>query len=240
MKLTCIAIDDEPIALNIIQHFCNRIGYLELDVFSDPIRATSRVKETKPAIVFLDIEMPGFSGLDLAKRFPKECYIIFTTAHANFALEGFELEAIDYLLKPFSYERFEKAVIKVKEQMSLKSLALNKEASTSNNPQLDSIVVKVEYKNTPILLSTILYVEAMDNYVKIYLTDGKNILSLMNLKALLEQLPKENFIRLHKSYVVARDKIVHYNRKQVQLVNSQIEIPIGRTYYDAFEKTIGL
>ncbi|MGL4412019.1 MAG: LytR/AlgR family response regulator transcription factor [Bacteroidales bacterium] len=238
MKLNCIAIDDEPIALNIIENFCNRIEYLNLETYNDPVKGTLRVKETIPNIVLLDIEMPDISGLDLAKELPIECYIIFTTAHANFAIDGFELEATDYLLKPFSFERFEKAILKVKENIALNTLASKSTSDNSNIDIQESIVVKVEYKNTPIIIDSILYIEAMDSYVKIYISSGRSILSLMNLKAILKLLPKDRFLRIHKSYVVSRDKIVNYNRKQVKIINCTNSLPIGRTYYENFEACI--
>lgn len=233
MKLKCIAIDDEPIALSIISRFCARTGYLELDTYSDPITGTDRIRQQKPDIVFLDIEMPGFFGLELIKLFPKQCLVIFTTAHANFAVNGFELEAIDYLLKPFSYDRFEKAVSKAREQITLRQLLENNSTETDDSKE-KNITIKVEYKNVPVRLSSILYVEAMDNYVKIYLADKKIILSQMNLKGILQILPPGKFIRIHKSYVISRDKIVRFSKRQVSLINQTVYLPVGRAYAEEF------
>ena len=233
MKLECIAIDDEPIALSIISRFCARTGYLELDTYSDPIAGTDRIRQQKPDIVFLDIEMPGFSGLELVKLFPKQCLVIFTTAHANFAVNGFELEAIDYLLKPFSYDRFEKAVGKARERITLRQLLENDSTETDDSKE-KTITIKVEYKNVPVRLSSILYVEAMDNYVKIYMADKKVILSQMNLKGILQILPPGKFIRIHKSYVISRDKIVRFSKRQVSLINQMACLPVGRAYAEEF------
>lgn len=225
--------DDEPIALSIIRQFCTRAGYLELDTYSDPITGTDQIRQQAPDIIFLDIEMPGFSGLDLIKLFPKQCLVIFTTAHADFAVDGFELEATDYLLKPFSYDRFEKAVIKAKEQITLRRL-LNNNSTAIDFPKEEIITIKVEYKNVPVRLSSILYIEAMDNYVKIYQTDKKVILSQMNLKSILQILPSKKFIRIHKSYIISRDKIVHFSKRQVSLINRALPLPVGRVYADSF------
>lgn len=232
--MKCIAIDDEPIALSVISQFCKRIGDIDLSTYSDPVEGINRVIETVPDIVFLDIEMNGVSGVELAKSLPKGTRLIFTTAYAQFALDGFELNAIDYLHKPFAYGRFEKAIKKVKELLQLQELA--------TNPALhdEEIIVKVEYQNVKIPVASIQYIEAMDNYVKIYVTDTRPIVSQMNLKKIIQLLPESEFIRVHKSFIVPIHKISRFSKKQLELFYKSIEIPIGRAYADEFMRVMSL
>lgn len=228
--MKCIAIDDEPVALSVISQFCKRTGNMELSVYSDPVIGISRVIETIPDIVFLDIEMNGISGIELAKSLPKGTCLIFTTAYVEFALDGFELDAIDYLHKPFSYSRFEKAVQKAKDLLQMRNLA---QKSTLSDVE---IIVKVEYQNVRIAVPDIQYIEAMDNYVKIYTMDARPVVSQMNLKKILRLLPEEEFVRVHKSYIVPIRKIAGFTKKYLMLTYKSIEIPIGRSYADDFMK----
>lgn len=226
--MKCIAIDDEPVALSIISQFCKRMGDIELSVYSDPMIGIKRVVEMVPDIVFLDIEMNGISGVELAKSLPEGTCLIFTTAHARFALDGFELNAIDFLHKPFSFSRFEKAVEKAKHLIQL-------QRSGKGSP-LDGkeITVKVEYENVQIPISDIQYIEAMDNYIKIYLADSRPVVSQMNLKRISLLLPEQEFIRIHKSYIVPVRKIERFTRKYVILSFKSVELPVGRSYADDF------
>lgn len=228
--MKCIAIDDEPVALSIISQFCKRIGDIELSVYSDPVIGINRVIETIPDIAFLDIEMNGISGIELAQSLPKGTHLIFTTAHAQFALDGFELNAVDFLHKPFSFNRFEKAILKVKNLIQLQGLI-------KNSPLGDEeITVKVEYQNVQIPVFNIQYIEAMDNYIKIFLTDSRPVISQMNLKKIIQLLPEQEFIRIHKSYIVPIHKIARFTRKYIVLIYKSIELPIGRSYVDNFIK----
>lgn len=156
MNLKCIAIDDEPMALQIISRFCERHGNIELTTFTNPMNGMELVKKHKPDILFLDIEMGGINGVELAKNIPAGVFLIFTTAYARYALDGFELNAIDFLYKPFSYMRFEKAVNKAVELKTLQQLSATPVFSE------ESITLKVEYKNTTVWLKDILYIESMD------------------------------------------------------------------------------
>lgn len=228
--MKCIAIDDEPVALSVISQFCKRIGDIELSVYSDPVVGINRVIETIPDIVFLDIEMNGISGIELAKSLPKGTCLIFTTAYAQFALDGFELNAIDYLHKPFSFSRFEKAVQKAKDLLQMQILA-----QKSTLPDVE-ITVKVEYQNVRIAVADIQYIEAMDNYIKIYMMDARPVVSQMNLKKILQLLPEEEFVRVHKSYIVPVRKIAGFTKKYLILTYKSIEIPIGRSYAYDFMK----
>lgn len=228
--MKCIAIDDEPMALNIIAQFCKRMGDMELSTYTNPLAGWEQVKRTRPDIVFLDIEMGGVNGVELARELPAGVFLIFTTAYAQFAVDGFELNAVDFLHKPFSYMRFEKAVQKA---LRLRSLLNMAEAPVMNE---EEITVKVEYKNVKIKLSTILYIEAVNNYVRFHIVDARPILSQMSMKNIMDLLPADKFIRVHKSFIVPRHRIASYSRTQVVLYNQDITIPVGRAYADALKE----
>lgn len=202
--MKCIAIDDEPMALNIIAQFCKRMGDMELSTYTNPLVGWEQVKRTRPDIVFLDIEMGGVNGVELARELPAGVFLIFTTAYAQFAVDGFELNAVDFLHKPFSYMRFEKAVQKAVRLRSLLNMA---ETPVMNE---EEITVKVEYKNVKIKLSTILYIEAVNNYVRFHIVDARPILSQMSMKNIMDLLPADKFIRVHKSFIVPRHRIASY------------------------------
>ena len=226
-KITCIAIDDEPLALLVIEQFCKRMGGLELQTFDDPEVGFDRVKQLKPQIVFLDIEMEGLNGIEIAQQLPEECCLIFTTAHAQYALDGFELNAVDFLYKPFSYERFERAV--------QKSLVLLEKTCEK------FISVKQEYNNINIPLDKILYVETMENYIRIFLVDGACVTSRMSLKTLQEILPPQDFIRIHRCFLVAKNKIISFSRKEVYLSSKgKGPLPIGRLYANEVLRELAL
>lgn len=228
--MKCIAIDDEPMALNIIAQFCKRMGDMELSTYTNPLVGWEQVKRTRPDIVFLDIEMGGVNGVEMARELPAGVFLIFTTAYAQFAVDGFELNAVDFLHKPFSYMRFEKAVQKAVRLRSLLNMA---ETPVMNE---EEITVKVEYKNVKIKLSTILYIEAVNNYVRFHIVDARPILSQMSMKSIMDLLPADKFIRVHKSFIVPRHRIASYSRTQVVLYNQDITIPVGRAYADALRE----
>lgn len=223
--MKCIAIDDEPVALTIIKRYCDKIEGINLQLFTNPIEGMKCVKETVPDILFLDIEMGDVSGVELAKDLPKGTNLIFTTAYANFAIDGFDLNAVDFLHKPFSFSRFEKSIERVKKLMLLKGMVENNDN--------DDVFLKLDYKNLKLKISEIQYLEAMDNYVKIHLIDGLPIVPQIKLKGLLELLPKDKFIRIHKSYAVPIQKISSYTRKQVTIYHKSIQLPVGRAFVDS-------
>lgn len=233
--MRCIAIDDEPVALSIIEQFCKRCGDLEVTSYTNPLKGLEKVNSTRPDIVFLDIEMGGINGVDLAHRLPAGTYLIFTTAYAEYAVDGFELNAIDYLHKPFSYSRFEKAIEKVRRIKKLESLS-----AAPVLTEEEEITLKVEYRNVKIKTALIEYIEAMDNYVKIYLTDNdRPVLSQTSMKSIMEMLPEDRFIRVHKSYIVPLHKVADYTRRQLTLYHRAVKIPIGRVYADNFTSRAG-
>lgn len=217
--IKCVAIDDEPLALQVISKFCQRMGGIELSTFSDSVAGLEAIRSTKPHIAFLDIEMENITGLDIARQLPKETCFIFTTAYLDYVLEGFDLDAVDYLHKPFAYSRFQTAVAKAIRRLRL------------DEPNDDNrcILVKQEYNNVSIPLSDILYIEAMMGYVKIYRENGDCTTSRVLLKHIGNLLPEQEFIRIHRSFIVQKSKIKSFNRREVELINRKL-LPIGRLY----------
>ena len=226
--ITCIAIDDEPIALSIIEEFCQRHGGLELRTFSEPQAGLEEIRRTKPDIVFLDIEMGEVNGLEIARQLPQPCCFIFTTAYTEYAVDGFNLAAADFLHKPFSYDRFSRAVER----------AILRVEFIRNKQQARSIVVKQEYDNVLIPIAEIVYIEAMENYVKIYRDTGVCTVSRMSLKSLVELLPAGDFVRIHRSYVVAKGKVQSFSKQRV-LLAPDVEIPVGRLYAEEVGQLLG-
>ena len=219
--IRCVAIDDEPLALDVIQKFCQRIGQVELKTSTDPQEGLEIIRQFHPDIVFLDIEMEGTNGLDLAAQLPKECCFIFTTAYLRYALNGFDLDAVDYLHKPFAFNRFQTAFSKAMRR-------IGREAMKSTT---QSIVVKQEYKNITIPLDDILYVEAVESYSKIYRATEKSVLSRILLKNLCTMLPQESFLRIHRSFIVSKSKIKSFNKQEITLCNGKT-LPVGRQYVE--------
>lgn len=222
--ITCIAIDDEPMALLVIENFCARKKGIILSTYSEPHIGMEKIKEEKPDLVFLDIEMSGVNGLDIAEELPEECCLIFTTAHAQYALEGFNLDAVDFLHKPFAYERFEIAVDKAVRRIQ------NRRTSSSK-----VLVVKQQYNNVNIDMDDILYVKALGNYCEIYRDRESYIISRTSLKTLREMLPEDSFLRIHRSYIVAKDKIEKFSKTQLKLKGCKELLPIGESYSFQFE-----
>lgn len=226
--MKCIAIDDEPVALGIIRQFCQRSGNIELTTFTDPIEGLQRVKDTHPDLVFLDIEMGGINGIEVARQLPAGTFLVFTTAYAEYAVDGFDLEAVDFLHKPFSFNRFKRAVDRVKRLQELQQLQAQPIFSD------EEITLKVEYKNIKIRLADIEYIEAMDNYIRVVLTSDKPVLSQTSMKTIMDILPAERFMRIHKSYIVPLHKVANYTRRQITLHQHAVTLPIGRVYADEF------
>ncbi len=226
--LKCVAIDDEPMALLVIEQFCKRKGGMELTTFSEPHIGLKEIRRTNPDLVFLDIHMDSISGLDIAGTLPEGCCFIFTTAYAEYALEGFNLDAVDFLHKPFSYERFEIAVEKVLRRIEFRR---------SSVPEC--LVVKQEYSNVNIPLSDILYIEALGNYVKIVRSSGGHVLTRTNLKAITDLLPDKTFLRIHRSYVVSVSSVVSFTRTKVELSGVPELLPVGAQYAGQVVEVLG-
>ncbi|OMP30138.1 LytTR family DNA-binding domain-containing protein [Mangrovimonas sp. DI 80] len=226
-KLTCITVDDEPMALGLVEEYIKKTPFLELQgKFGNAIDALEFLNQTTVDLIFLDIQMPDLSGMELSKLIPKETGIIFTTAFDQYALEGFKVNAIDYLLKPFDYAEFLTAANKARLR-----LQPSKGHDTPNTPietlppQKEFIFVKSEYRQLRIELKNVLYFEGLKDYVKIWMKDTpKPILTLMSLKSLEEELPQEDFMRVHRSYIVSLKNIETIERSQIIINNQRITV----------------
>jgi len=231
MSLTCVAIDDEPLALELVRSYVARMPEVQLlGTFEDAISGIEFLTRKQPDLVFLDINMPDISGIELAKALKEKPMIIFTTAHKQFAFDGFELEAVDYLLKPIDFERFSKAVYKA---IDLKRYRAN----IYSNQEEPVIYVHSEYRMIKIVLKDVEYIESMEDYIKIHLTNNKPVLTLMSLKKILELLPEQQFRRIHRSYIIPVARIKSVQNKKVQL--SHIVLPIGESYAEQVKGWLG-
>jgi len=217
--IKCVAIDDEPLALDIIDKFCQRIGNIELKKYSNPTEGLNAVLQSHPDIVFLDIEMDEVNGLDIASQLPEDTCFIFTTAYMRYALDGFNLDAVDYLHKPFAYSRFQAAFAK-----ALRRIGRDPVKTASQH-----IVVKQDYNNISIPIEDILYIEAVEGYSKIFRLSGECVISRILLKNIFGMLPSNVFVRIHRSFIVSKTKIKSFNKQEVVLVDGTA-LPVGRQY----------
>ncbi len=229
MSITCIAVDDEPLALQLVSQYCSKIPFLQLQkVFTNPDEAKQYIEQNKIDLVFLDIQMPDINGMQFYKNLSVKPAVIFTTAFKDYAVEGFNVEAVDYLLKPFEYDRFLKAVYKAKEYLEFLS---------SQDLQLSSIYVKVNYEMMKINLKDIDLIEALDDYIKIHIKPYP-VLTLMTLKGVQEKLPTSAFARVHRSYIVPLGKVEKFSKNKLMVAGK--EIPIGSSYADIYDKLLQL
>lgn len=225
MKIRCIAIDDEPLALQQMGGYIQKTPFLELvGLFESAFQALDYLSSNPVDLMFLDINMPDFNGLDFAKSLTIKPKIILTTAYSEYALEGFRIDALDYLLKPIPYPVFLKSVNKAKEWFQVK---------TEHNPDVE-LFVKSEGKTVKIKVSEILYVESANEYIKINLDNKDVVTTLIRLKDFEEQLPTDNFMRIHRSFIVHLQKIKAIERFRV-IMNSNFPIPVGENYREAFQ-----
>jgi DNA-binding LytR/AlgR family response regulator len=225
MKINCIAIDDEPPAITQIESYAKRIPYLNLlKTFNNAIECIEFLKSGNVDLIFLDIEMGDFSGIQLLNSLNKQPKVIFTTAHKQYAQKAFDLDVKDFLVKPISFERFLKAADKVFDLLSIESKSNQYE---KNKLVKDYIFVKVNYKMQRVDFKDILYIEGLSEYV-IIKTKAGNIITYQSLKNMEEILTNNNFIRVHKSYIVSMDKIISIDKQNLKI--SDKEIPIGDKY----------
>ncbi|MCC8088017.1 MAG: LytTR family DNA-binding domain-containing protein [Rikenellaceae bacterium] len=237
--MKCIAVDDEPLALSIIEGFCNKIGYLELTgKCPNAIEAAELIKEQEVDLIFLDINMPHLTGIDLVKMSPSLPMVIFTTAYADYALTGYDLDIVDYLLKPFSFDRFFKAVSKAKELYDLKNLPKSYKfllPQPTADGGADYLMIRVEYSTVRLNIADILYVEGLKDYVKIA-TLSKNYVTKSSMKNVEEKLPSGRFIRIHKSFIVNLDKVEAFENNHILIGGGKL--PLGSNYRDIFMEFI--
>jgi two-component system LytT family response regulator len=224
MAIKCIAIDDEPLALELIKKYVAWFPALQLiTTFEDAISGAEYLRNNPIDLLFIDINMPDITGIDLVRSLAVKPMVIFTTAYKNFAFEGFELEAIDYLLKPIDVKRFGKAVEKAVDYYKYKT-------TFAKDGEDESLYVYSEYRMVKIELKEIEYIESMEDYIKIHLHNAKTILTLMPLKKVLEKLPEDKFQRIHRSYIIPVKKIISIQGRKVKLAD--IELPISDSYAD--------
>ncbi|MDW5288521.1 LytTR family DNA-binding domain-containing protein [Formosa sp. PL04] len=229
LKLSCVIVDDEPMALNLVESYVEKTPFLELKKkCGSAIEAMEYLQDETVDLLFLDIQMPDLTGLEFSKMVPKHTRIIFTTAFDQYALEGFKVEALDYLLKPFDYAEFLTAANKARTWFDLVH-GKNTEATIgSASPFLEKkefLFVKSEYKQLRIKLSDVLYFEGLKDYIKIWLKDNpKPILTLMSLKSLEEELPSSDFMRVHRSFIVSLKNIEVVERSQILINNQRITV----------------
>ena len=226
--MKCIAIDDEPLALKIIKQYCDRIPFLRLSgAYTDPLESLSYIRSMQPDLIFLDIRMPDISGIDLVRALKEDTLIVFTTAHREYAVEGFELNVVDYLLKPFGFDRFLTACEKAEERFRQ---SLEKPVHKPPSPE-EVLTFHCDYRNIQLPLNDILYIEAFGNYVKI-VTPGKTYMPVMTLKNMLNLLPELRFVRVHKSFIIPVARIRSYNHETV--LTDRIQAPVGRAFQKDF------
>lgn len=230
--ISCIAIDDEPMALEVIERYCQKSGLIDLKAsFREPVKAIEYLNCESIGLVFLDINMPDVNGIQLLRTLASKPMVIFTTAYSNYAVESYDLNAVDYLLKPITFERFLAAVNKA---LSLKTL---KNGTPAKDDDDASIFVKSGPQTYQVKLSDILYLEKDGNYITICLKD-KNILVRENMGDIFDLVPSADFIRVHKSYVVAIRHITMIEAHQ--LVIGRSKIPIGSTYREGLKLRLGI
>jgi DNA-binding LytR/AlgR family response regulator len=228
--LKAITIDDEPVALEVIRNLSEKVVFLEVEAyFTNVFEATDFLQKNKVDLVFLDIKMPDMSGIELIKSLSNPPMVIFTTAYSEHAVHCFELDAIDYLLKPFSLTRFLKACNKAYEHVELRK---NNGAAQTPPP---SLFIKSGYEHVRVEMENILYVESYGNYVQ-FVTNGQKILSRLTMSEAEVLLPASAFLRIHRSYIVAKSKVAKFEKRSIWI--GQIELPIGPGYCGKIEKLI--
>lgn len=231
MKIRCLIVDDEPLARDLLESYVSKTPFLELaGKCRSALEALQVLETTEVDLLFLDIQMPELSGVEFSKTLSKDLKVIFTTAFEQYALEGFKVNALDYLVKPFSYTEFLKAANKAKEWFEM----LQNQSST-NTPVKDSLLVYSEYKQIKVELKDVLYFEGLKDYIKIFIqTSDKPILTLLSLKWLEEHLPANQFLRVHRSYIVNLDSIAFIERSSIQI--GKASIPLAPKYKDQFQQ----
>jgi DNA-binding LytR/AlgR family response regulator len=225
MNINCIAIDDEPIALEIIKSLSEKVNFINLKcTFTQTSVANKYLRKFPVDLIFLDIQMPDINGIDFYKSLKQEVMVIFTTAHSEFAIEGFNVSAIDFILKPIEIERFKQACSKAKDYFDyLRGSAAEKQKC---------LYVRSEYSLVKVPVSNILYIETLDDHIKIHTLDNHSIITLMSMKKIMEKLSPSDFIRVHRSFIVSLSNIKAVRNKSI-LIGS-VEIPIGTSFEQDF------
>ena len=243
--IRCLAIDDEPLALRQIKSYIERVADLELvELCSSAVMAQEVLQREKIDLMFVDINMPDLNGVDFVRELSSPPMVIFTTAYTEYAIEGFRLDAVDYLLKPFSFDEFSRAVSKAKSLFELNKLrekhSLTESSVVDNgssNEATDCISIKADYKVTMVRYADIIYIESVGEYVRLHLNNASAITTLFRLKNMESALPSDKFMRVHRSYIVNLSHVTEYSRSRVMLDNGEY-VPVSVNYRDAFREYI--
>lgn len=229
--LRCIAIDDEELALELLEDNIRKLPYLELVAScSNPLEAMKVIQHQAVDLIFLDIQMPGLTGIQFIQSFPSQCMFILITAYEKYALDGYNLNVVDYLVKPVELERFIKACNKALELHQLRS----KTSQAAPAPAQDYIFVNVEYSLVKLMLSDIVWIEGLKDYIKIHLkSSSKPIVTRQSMKSMEEELPASSFLRIHKSFIIGKHWISAIRKNSVFL--GEIELPVGENYKDSLD-----
>lgn len=231
MKITCIIVEDEPLGMSLMENHVAKVPYLELKgSFSDPVKAIAFLRENTVDLMFSDIQMPGVTGISLLKIVQNLPLVIFTTAYSEYALEGYDLDVVDYLIKPISFERFLKSVEKAAQRLNKTA-----PAPTAEEAREDYIFVKDGTRYVRVDLSDILYIEGLKDYVALHVP-GKKIVSLQTMKSLEALLPRNRFIRIHNSYIVALQAIDSVDKEKVQI--GDIFLPVSDSYKKGLKEMV--
>ena len=241
--IRCIAIDDEPLALRQVKNYIERIEKLELVALcSNAIEAQELLKTEQVDLLFVDINMPHVSGIDFVRGLTNPPLVIFTTAYSEYALEGFRLDAVDYLLKPFSFDDFSRATEKACSLRELHRMRDERAASESSIESIDEAVesndyisIKSDYKVNLVKYNDIIYIESVGEYIRLHLKDGSKLTTLFRLKNMETELPQKNFMRVHRSYIVNIDYVSSFARGKIYLSNGDY-VPISINYRDTFRE----
>jgi len=234
MKIRCIAIDDEPLAVKKIAGYIQKVPFLELVAeCRNASEAMSILDKKDIQLLFIDINMPDISGMEFVKSLANKPFIVFTTAYSEYALEGFQVDATDYLLKPITFSNFLKAANKVKNLIELTENIQKETVRTTAN----HLFVKSEYKLIRIELDDIKYIESQHEYIKIYLINNNPVMTQLSLKSIEEQLPSERFMRIHRSFIVNLAKISVIERNRI-VFDNKVYLPISDQYKEKFQKYI--
>jgi len=238
--MKCIIIDDEPLAVDLLKDFVSKVESLELvNTFNNAIDAISAINKTEVDLIFLDIEMPHFTGIDFINAIDVKPLIIFTTAYSNYAVEGFDFGAVDYLIKPIPFNRFLKAVVRAQHIFTPSEPVQNSTPTIiATDESNDFMFVRAEYENIKINYVDILFVEGLKDYVKIYTTDGKYVLTLMSLIKLENILSAKGFSRIHRSYIINLKHIKSIQKNKVLIADKRL--PISESYKTTFFNKIHL
>ena len=232
--ITCIAIDDEPLALKQLEKYIKKTPFLQLVAACPSALKAKEIYETNPVdVIYTDINMPDCDGLQFVKSLAKHPLIVFSTAYEKYAIESYRVDAIDYLLKPYSYQEFFKSALKVKQYIEWQQAVLEDYTDIRSN----DFFVRADNRNVKVQIDNILYIESMSEYVRIHFVEGKSIMTYMSIKLMMDSLPSDAFMRSHRSYIIALKHITSFRKTEVELTGG-VTLPVSNSYRDDLQKYI--